>query len=343
GQYFNYITAHLPILKFYKPSSKKSLKDLGRSIKDVMSTFLFTLNLAKFQDADFVTNIATSLISSKPDRPFFMFLHYWDTHTPYHSPKSFMEENYIKNDPISFLGAKYRGAVSYIDHHLERLFNHLKKINAWDNTLLIITSDHGDSLTEHDIYFNHHGLYEETIHVPLLLHYPNVFKSGKRIKGFVQHIDLMPTLYEILGKRYSEQDFDGISLFPLIKEEKKIRDQVFMEESYMQRKAALRNEQYKYIWALDDKGWCNYCQKVHVGIEELYNLEKDPQELQDIAAKKKSTARKMRAQLQEIITTLDKKRNDSMSPSRNNGTSDIFDADEEKAVRKGLKGLGYIS
>ena len=78
-------------------------------------------------------------------------------------------------------------------------------------------------------------------------------------------------------------------------------------------------------------------------MEELYNLEKDPQELRDIAGKKKSTARKMRAQLQEIIATLDKKRNNSISLSRNNETLDTFDADEEKAVRKGLKGLGYIS
>jgi len=342
-QYFKYITAHLPILKCYKPMRKKSIKGLFKGIKDVLSTFFFTFNLAKLQDANFVTKIATSLISQKPSKPFFMLLHYWDTHTPYHSPKSFMEENYNKNDPVDFLSAKYRGSVSYVDHHLGKLIEHLKKINSWDDTVFIVTSDHGDSLTEHEIYFDHHGLYEETTHVPLIIHYPDLFNKDKKINGFVQHIDLIPTLYEILEKDYTQKNLDGKSLFPLINKNKKIRDHVFMEESYVQKKAAIRTEEYKYIKALDNRGWCNYCQKVHVGVEELYDLEKDPQELQDLTARKKSLAKKMKSRLDDIIEDLNEKRKDTLSDNKNNGTSDDFNADEEKSVRKRLKGLGYIS
>ncbi|MFO7889436.1 MAG: sulfatase [bacterium] len=342
-QYFQYLTAHLPILKCYKPMRKKTVKDVAKGIKDVLSTFSFTFNLAKLQDAAFVTDIANSLISEKYSDPFFMFLHYWDTHTPYHSPKSFMEGNYNKNDPVSFLSAKYRGSVSYVDYHLGRLFAQLKKINAWDDTLLIITSDHGDSLTEHDIYFDHHGLYEQTTHVPLLLHCPDLFEKGKRVKGLVQHIDLLPTLYEILDNDYSSEALDGSSLFPLIEKDKHIRDKVFMEESYVQRKAAIRSEKYKYIMALDGKGWCNYCQKVHVGLQELYDLDDDPRELHDLTAEKKSKTRKMKSLLKDIINNLDRKRNESISNNQDNEKKDTSNADEEKAVRKRLKGLGYIS
>jgi len=343
GQYLKYITAHLPILKCYKPVRKKGIKDLFKGLRDVLSTFMFTFNLAKLQDAKFVTNIASSLIIEKPPKPFFMLLHYWDTHTPYHSPKNFTEDNYNKHDPVDLLSAKYRGSVSYVDHHLGKLCEHLKKIDAWEDTVLIITSDHGDSLTEHEIYFDHHGLYDETTHVPLLIHYPDLFEKGKRIKGFVQHIDLIPTLHEILALDYTQKNLDGRSLFPLINKNKKIRDHVFMEESYVQKKAAIRTEEYKYIMALDNKGWCNYCQKVHVGIEELYDLQNDPQELQDLTSQKKSLAKKMRTRLENIIAHLNKKRNQSISDNDNNGKSDDFNADEEKSVRKRLKGLGYIS
>jgi arylsulfatase A-like enzyme len=180
-----------------------------------------------------------------------------------------------------------------------------------EDTLLVITSDHGDSLTEHEIYFDHHGLYDESTHVPLFLHYPRGWQKGLRLQSFVQHVDLLPTICEAAGIAPPE-GVDGKSLLPLISGSvQQLREAVFTEESYVQRKAALRTDRYKYIQALDGTGWCRYCEKVHIGLEELYDLLEDPRELKDLSKSHHDVAAEMRGRLQEIITHLDRKREQS--------------------------------
>ena len=117
----------------------------------------------------------------------------------------------------------------------------------------------------------------------MILHCPELFPTGKRIDSFVQHIDLVPTISDLLGLKYQPEEYDGQNLLPLIQQKvDSIREHVFIEESYVQKKSALRTQKYKYITARENDGWCNYCQKVHVGKEELYDLENDPGENQDI-------------------------------------------------------------
>ena len=324
---------------------KPTFKDIIRGMKDVLSTFAFTFNLAKLQDASYVTQIAEGLIKQQTDDPFFLFLHYWDTHTPYNCPKDFLNNTKDISDPKSLLISKYHGAVRYVDFQLGKLFDILKKQKRWENTLLIITSDHGDSLTEHDIFFDHHGLYEETTHVPLILHYPELFTAGKRINSFVQHIDLVPTISDLIGSKYQQEEFDGQSLVPLIHNKiDRIRDHVFIEESYVQKKSALRTNKYKYITAYENDGWCNYCQKVHVGKEELYDLKNDPGENHDIAQQQKSIAKQMNNQLQRIIKSLDEKRETKILKSEISIKDDnqIHDPQEEALIRKRFKNLGYL-
>lgn len=104
-----------------------------------------------------------------------------------------------------------------------------------DDTLIILTSDHGESLTEHEIFFDHHGLYDVTTHVPLILFAPKHFPNPKRIKALVQHVDLVPTLCDLMGVEAEGGAWDGLSLLPLIlgdKEEKKIRKK-FKSLGYM--------------------------------------------------------------------------------------------------------------
>ena len=343
--YINYMLGHLPILKCYRPMRKPTFKDIIRGMKDVLSTFAFTFNLAKLQDASYVTQIAEGLIKQQTDDPFFLFLHYWDTHTPYNCPKDFLNNTKDISDPKSLLISKYHGAVRYVDFQLGKLFDILKKQKRWENTLLIITSDHGDSLTEHDIFFDHHGLYEETTHVPLILHYPESFTAGKRINSFVQHIDLVPTISDLIGSKYQQEEFDGQSLVPLIHNKiDRIRDHVFIEESYVQKKSALRTNKYKYIKAYENDGWCNYCQKVHVGKEELYDLKNDPGENHDIAQENRSIAKQMNDELLSLIKNLDEKREAKILNSKLSSEDDnqIHDPQEEALIRKRFKNLGYL-
>jgi arylsulfatase len=343
--YVRYAWDHLPILRCYRPVRRPSWKDLAQGLKDVFSTFAFTYRLAEIQDAASVTRLAGEFLERPHPDPFFLFLHYWDTHTPYHCPRSFLPDRTELRDPRSLLTARYNGAVRYVDQQLGRLFARLKEQNLWDNTLLVITADHGDSLTEHEIFFDHHGLYEETTHVPLILHHPARWTRGQRLSCFVQHVDLLPTICELAALN-PPAGGDGFSLVPVIEGQiERMRDAVFMEESYVQRKAGLRTARYKYIQAMDGTGWCRYCEKVHVGVEELYDLEQDPRELRDLSQSHRSLAEEMKGRLDRLIAQLDRKREQSKGrdgvQAANAGAA--LEPGEEEMIRKRLKSLGYLS
>jgi len=286
-----------------------SAASLWKGFKDVFRTFLFTFELARIQDACFVKGLAEKLIKKSRKENFFLFLHYWDTHTPYSCPRNFLEKKKGHMTSKELLLAKYKGAVRYVDQQIGRLFDSLREERLLEDTLIIITSDHGESLTEHDIFFDHHGLYDVTTHVPLILYYPKAFSEPKKVKGLVQHIDLAPTIYELLNIKYKDYELDGASLMPLIRGEKReIRHFVFNEESYVQRKIGFRTKKFKYIFSPDGVGMCNYCQQVHGGEEELYNLEVDPEEKVNIAVESKIVADEMKKGLNDLIRSLNSKK-----------------------------------
>jgi arylsulfatase A-like enzyme len=243
------------------------------------------------------------------------------------------------------LAAKYDGAVKYVDTSIGKLVEFLNNHNILDDTLIIITSDHGESLTEHDMFFDHHGLYELTTHVPLIFHNRHLFPTPKKIKGLIQHVDLAPTIHEYLGIDPVDSESDGSSLRGLIEgNDKHIRKSVFFEESYVQRKIGLRNETHKYIFAPDGKGMCSYCQKVHGGIEELYDLKKDPEEMNNVAWENRKIADQMKAELEEILRKLDTKRKKLLEKKELTKTDleGLQDLADQKKIKQKLRSLGYM-
>ncbi len=307
--HLKYIAAHIGLLRIYSKKRSFTAPSLWKGFKDVFRTFLFTFELARIQNARFVTELAEELIKRSRKENFFLFLHYWDTHTPYNCPRNFFEKKKRNMTSKEVLLSKYNGAVRYVDQQIGRLFDSLREEGLLEDTLIIITSDHGESLTEHDILFDHHGLYDVTTHVPLILYYPKGFSEPRRMKGLVQHIDLAPTIYELLNIKYKDYELDGASLMPLIRGEKReIRQFVFNEESYVQRKIGFRTKKFKYIFSPDSVGMCNYCQQVHGGEEELYNLEVDPEEKVNIAVESKIVAEEMRQELNDLIKSLNSKK-----------------------------------
>lgn len=340
-----YIIDNISLLKIYSKKRKTSVRTNVKSLKGVLKTFRFTFELARIQDAGCVTDLAEQLIREKEVAPFFLFLHYWDTHSPYNCPKKFMDSKSKKKTAVDLYMSKYKGAVRYVDYHLGRIKEVLKDEDLLDNTLFIITSDHGESLTEHNIHFDHHGLYEVTTHVPLIFCGPGLFREKKQIKSLIQHIDIVPTICDLLKIDREPYDFDGLSIFPLFKDEKKeLRDFIFNEESYVQRKIGIRNHKYKYIMAPDGIGHCNYCQKVHVGAEELYDIRRDPEETKSLIDQKKELARDMKKQLESFVSALDKKREDGLKRKKGESWRDkiMLDPEEEKKIRKRLRSLGYM-
>lgn len=319
----------------------KIFKKCPAAIQTIISNVYRTFILNDSKKATLTTNQALKAFELDRNKPFFMFIHYWDVHTPYTPPKHFLNKLYKntsegKNDfseIINSLGnekwrnyikkcfgksksskaiiANYDASIRYVDNEIERIVHFLEQKGIYDDTLIIITSDHGESLTEHGIYFDHHGLYDVNTHVPLIMRYPPLFPEKKQIQDLVQHIDLVPTILEILNINVDE-DFDGKSLLPLISHPKTDhRSVIFTEESYVQRKRAIRTKDYKYICALsEEKAMCRYCERIHGGLKELYDLNLDPDETENIIESKQEIADKFDQSINLIVRHLDhKKRN----------------------------------
>lgn len=305
---------------YYSGQQKKRIEDYGNQIVNRLPKVLQSLirSTYRFFFADYgnnatnITKQAANLIKQNRDRSFLLFIHYWDTHTPYNAPKRDIEHFYEEANGIeineilnsinnlkqreyfrsctkgartaSEIIARYNGAIAFVDREIKRLVKTLQKCGILDKTLVIVTADHGESLTEHGIYFDHHGLYEPSIHVPLIFSYPGVLPKGKRVSAFVQHVDLVPTILDLLGIDI-DHELDGKSLLPLISGEvEQLHSEVYIEESDTQRKRAIRTRDYKYSYSLTaEDAVCRYCGRIHGGHEELYDLNEDPGETQNIA------------------------------------------------------------
>jgi len=303
-------------------------------ISNVYNKF-FTVK-PKYDDAKSITERAIEIVKENLNKEFFLFLHYWDTHGPYDVPKNYTKRFYEKggektkvvlsrfNNPegreifkrrmrnaktVNEIVSRYNGAINFVDHEIGRLVRTLEEYGVLDETLIILTSDHGESLTEHGIYFDHHGLYDVSIHVPLIIRYPKKFPNNKRITGFVQHVDLAPTILDLLGIR-THNDFDGKSLMPLIYGKvKQLRSEVYIEEADAQRKRAIRNENYKYIYSLTgEKNICRLCGYAHGDAEELFNLKHDPDETQNIADENPEIVEELKSRLIKWIKCLEYKK-----------------------------------
>jgi arylsulfatase A-like enzyme len=170
-----------------------------------------------------------------------------------------------------------------------------------------------------------------------------MFRSTKYIDGFVQHVDIVPTVLEMLGIKYNKDSYDGESLLPLINGEiDLLRQFVYFEESYIQRKQGIRTDKYKYITACDEtNGYCRYCSKVHEGPEELYDLENDPKEKKNIVNEHISQAEFLKEQLKLIIDDLNIKKSERIKHNSNRKMYNALSEDEE-LLKKRMRVLGYL-
>ncbi|HET9530263.1 MAG TPA: sulfatase [Blastocatellia bacterium] len=161
-----------------------------------------------------------------PQRPFFAFLNYFDAHEPYLPPEPF-DTKFDPNEPrgnprhdhywnwtpaeVQAEMDAYDEAISYLDHHVGLLFDQLEKRGLLDNTLVIITSDHGEEFYEHEIMDHGYSLYMPLLRVPLLISFPDRVPAGMRVKEPVTPRYLAATVMELL-KLKNEAGFPGVPL-----------------------------------------------------------------------------------------------------------------------------------
>jgi len=186
--------------------------------------------------------------------------------------------------------ARYYGCIKYCDELIGRIVEKLKQKNLLDDTIIIVTADHGESMTEHGILFDHHGLYDPTTRVPLILRYPPIGKGVH--EGLSMNLDITPTILDLLGidKKFKERD--GKSLAKQFNKEIS-RDFIFSEENYLQKKFSVRSKTHKLIYPQKGFEGCIRCGYAHGGEFELYDLEQDPDENKNIYDKNSAKAEEL--------------------------------------------------
>jgi arylsulfatase A-like enzyme len=251
----------------------------------------------RYEDADNITRRASDLINANKEKKFFLFLHYWDTHTPYKPPAQYSSKFKDEKAPHSNIRSRYDGSIAYADYNIGILMEMLKKLDLLDDTLIIFTGDHGESLGEHEIYFAHHGLYDEGVHVPLIFRYPKLLPQGKRIDALIQHFDVFPTILDILAIPRNEENLDGKSLLPLVTGKiSELHEAVYSIDSQnINGKRLIRTEDYKYTFAFSEEAAvCRVCGRMHGDLEELFDLKEDPNETRNILGENPKIAKQLK-------------------------------------------------
>ncbi|MGC8667430.1 MAG: sulfatase family protein [Chthonomonadales bacterium] len=263
--------------------------------------------------------------AAKQDRPFFVFLHYWDPHTPYLPPAPFSRMFYEgdERDPanhsmdavwafenfkwyfnewmpgvtdIEFPKAQYDAEVAYADACLAHIFTRLDELGLAEDTLVAYTSDHGEELDEHGCWFDHHGLYEPNVHIPLILRWPGVIPAGARIRSMAQMMDLTPTILDYAGLLDDRRTFEGRSLRPAIEGHPDADGctELHLTENTWMKKRAIRTQEWKLIVALEPD--------LHgFPMVELYHIARDAGEKTNVAQDHPEVVDELRRRMEEHV------------------------------------------
>ncbi len=230
-----------------------------------------------------VVNHALAWLSQLPNGPFFLWVHLYDAHDPYDPPAPYKTR---------FSAQPYDGEIAYADSCVGKLLDEIRKHGLYDETLISVMADHGESLGAHGE--NTHGifLYDETLHVPLVFKLPASHSAGQRIETRARLVDVAPTILQEAGLAIPKE-MQGESLSNLMKPAAKAASaaddrSAYAETDYPHRAfgwsslRALRTGKYLYIRAPE---------------RELYNQAADPEDAHNLAPTAKAVADTLSSQL----------------------------------------------
>ena len=244
-------------------------------------------------------------------KPFFAWVHLFDVHQPYHPP------SWARATAPTL----YDASIAYVDAELGRLFQTLRETSLLDDTIVVFTADHGESLGEHGEKTHAIFVYDATVRVPLIIRYPGHFRAGLRYDGPVRHVDIVPTLLAALRLPGAEQT-QGVDLLPMTLGKAPRQELPQYSESLLSELGfgmaplyAVRENGYKWIRAPKP---------------ELYDLKRDPLELNNLYPQAKEISAKLDAELQKL---LDDSRSRAIA-SRDNPMN--------KETLETLQSLGYL-
>jgi len=293
--------------------------------------------------ADVTTNQALAWLTKRRSKPIFLWVHYFDPHFPYEAPDSvprfesdgalaeYMEARRFAPEAKRPTGQvnlaaeglnEYDREIVFMDSQLGRLLDALRERGRWqDYTIVVALADHGEGLNQHAE--PGHGLtWNEQLHVPLLMRVPG--QEPRRVSRLMSVVDVVPTLFGFASWRREEtllRQVSGQDVLAADYETRPVFGQTSpRQDAYGTRgSVALRTERWKYI-RFEDGG------------EQLFDLESDPYELEDIATEQPDVCATLRTQLDASVAR-QKQRASELRPG---GTEDL-----EPAELDALKSLGY--
>ncbi|MFW6050749.1 MAG: sulfatase [Myxococcota bacterium] len=294
--------------------------------------------------AEFVAADVLAWLDRRPqDRPFFLYVHTIDPHVPYIPPddvlKRYDPEPYA--GPIDFtrdrellekikvgalrpserdrrrLEALYDGEITYHDTHFAAILDGLERRGLAEDTVVVVTSDHGEELFDHGSVGHGHTMYQELLHVPLTVRVPGLTDGGGRIGEAVGLVDVVPTVLDALGLPHPE-GLQGRSLLPLLRRAREAAPRPAVA-SFLNGWRALVVGRYKLV------------HRTHAHLK-LYDLAADPKERQDLAEQRPITARYLQGLLGLAL------RGEAGAASRHRARATDIDPETEAQLRA----LGYV-
>jgi len=240
--------------------------------------------------------------------PWFLWIHCWDPHTPYDPPEPFKTQH---SDHL------YEGEIAYVDLILGKLLDYMEENNLFGSTLIIFTGDHGESLGQHGEETHGFFAYNSSLWIPLIISLPEI--ASGRVDDYVSHVDIFPTVCDALGIK-KPPFLQGTSLLPALKGKKLPDRPIYFESLY---------PYYSRGWA-PLKGFILKKKKfIEAPIPELYDLNNDFDEQNNLAEREKVT--QLKSRLNDLIKAL--------TPTEKIDATQKVD----RETREKLASLGYIS
>ncbi len=258
-------------------SARLALYQTLRMLRErFLATRIFAANF--YKDADQVTRHTVDWIDRQPREPFFLLVHYMDPHDPYFEiPYDGRGVARVTNPSPAVsrrdeLHDLYLEDVRYLDGFIGKLWEELKAKGLYDNTMIVLTADHGEEFLEHGGWWHGTTLYEEQLHVPLIVKRPHESQPGTVVDTAVRSLDIAPTMLATAGVRVPAT-YEGRNLFGAAAAPDVLLAETDLEGNIL---ASVRIADWKLITANENNP--RQLQPV-----ELYDLAQDPAEKRNLA------------------------------------------------------------
>jgi arylsulfatase A-like enzyme len=321
-QGFNYHDPRLPII-FLGLTQPYFIR---QGLRNILASFVSPSHseMVSRRAQDINKEVLKLLPQAQKDRkPFFLFINYMDAHWPYIPPAPFDRfypgkdeefntayyyslteavnrlERKLTPGEYSHLLSQYDGAIAYIDFCIANLLARMKKLNLYENSLVIITSDHGEAFGEKDLMSHGVSVYQNQIHVPLIIKFPKI-KQAKTINSTVSLIDLFPTMLHVSGNDMPGR-VDGRSLLNL-EADKKIQRNLISES--FPSGSLIDIPRFHRVERAIFSGSLKFASST-TGKRELYNLSDDPREELDLFAVGDEISEKLEAEMNKWVASVE--------------------------------------